>query len=340
MTDRLSGAIAAGAPAIHHASELQKAEIRNARTELAPRATLSPSVQRLANRPSDSALGARLDDLFRQMQGPYQVDGKTIAVPVAFRSLHGVSSKQQQDVVRAVEKEIGHERFAAIAMHVLGATSTRGTPEDVRVTTQALIDAGAAKKVIAANPGMPPERAVRVIMSAFGIGFDCRGYVLRAFLQSRGTGSLPAKAGAYFDKDAGNVVFQHESRLRRVSGDPAMARTGDIIHLKPDAEGRDHNVIVRSNELRDVPSTGSVTVAGKRVPDGLLRAGSKVRVLTVDSSWGGSGNPFLGGAERRVWLHDESTGRWGFWVADGSFHVSEKPYDHDVDGVFRPRSER
>ncbi len=197
MTERIQGAIRAGAQRVHEAIEHQKAEVKRARTELAPRARLSQSVQSLASRPSERALGAGMDELLRKMQGPYQLEGRTVKVPAGFRSLHDVSPKEQQAFVRAIKKRLGDDKFQPIARHVLGATSTRGTPEDVRATTQALLDAGAADEVLAKYPGQP-ERATRLVMSAYGIGLDCRGYVMRSFLQARGTGSQPAKAGAYF----------------------------------------------------------------------------------------------------------------------------------------------
>jgi hypothetical protein len=321
-------------------------QARNAVTELAPRADArrSAGVAALTGRPSTPALGARLDAFLSQMRASYQIDGKSVRVAPAFRSLHGDGLPQMSKSRAAIQERLGDAAFRAIASHVVGATWTRGTPEDVRITTQALLDAGAGRDVLKDKPGLRSEQVVRVVMSKYGIGFDCRGYVFRAFLHARGKGSASAPEKRYFDQGAGYAVFQSESRLRRVSKDLAAARTGDIIHLEPQA-GRDHNVIVRSNEVRDVPASGKVTVQGRRVPERFLTDGwpsgarARVRVLTVDSSWGGGGDPLLGGAERRVWLHNDKNDLWGFWDRFGSFQVSAKPYDHEVDAVLRPRSE-
>lgn len=308
--------------------------------------TESPAVVQLAERRNPESVGTRLDELRRRMLAEYQVDGKSVRVSPAFRSLHGVSDQQKGAYLAAIKKAVGPERFAKLAPHALAATSTRGTPEDIRIITQALLDAGAARELLRQRPDLPPEQAVRLVMGAYGIGLDCRGYTLRAFLHSRGNGSQAARMDRYFEKDAGNVLFQNESRLRRVSTDLSVARTGDIVRLKPDAEGRDHNVIVRSNELRRLPPTGEMTVLGKQVPDRFVTRGSSggaqpaVRVITVDSSWGGGGDPTLGGSQRTAWLHNEKSGEWGYWDRFGQFRTSSRPYDHDVDGVFRPRREQ
>lgn len=314
-----------------------------------PQATpsaLPSSVAALSKQASPEAVGNRLDALHRQMQAEYRVDGKQVRVTPSFRSLHGVSAQQQSAFVSAIKKQIGTARFAEIAPQVLGATSTRGTPEDIRITTQALLDKGAATKLLEKHPDLPREQAVRMVMGANGIGLDCRGCTLRAFLHSRGTGSHPARMNRYFDKGAGDVLFQSESRLRRISADLSTARTGDVVRLKPGADGRDHNVIVRSNDLRRLPPTGEMSVLGNQVPASFVTKGTaasgepSVRVITVDSSWGGGGDPTHGGVRRMAWLHNEKSGEWGHWDHFGRFQTGSRPYDHDVDGIFRPRGEQ
>jgi hypothetical protein len=101
---------------------------------------------------------------------------------------------------------------------------------------------------------------------------------------------------------------------------------------------------VRSNQVLSAPS-GKITANGRAVPSDFLTAGwpsgstPRVRVVTVDSSWGGGGDPLLGGAKREVWLHNELTGRWAYWDFKGTFRTSEHPYAHEIEGVFRPRTE-
>lgn len=333
-----------GARATWSERELMTPEPRPARrihTELAPQAS-AHAVARLSNRPSESVMAKRLDDFLRAMEPEYRVNGKTVRVAAGFRSRYGESPAELNEAFAAVRKEIGKEKLAEIALQVRRAQSSRGTPEDVRVATQALIDAGAAAKVLAKNPKLDERQAIRVVMQTFRIGCDCRGYVYRAFLHARGTGSLPARASAHFDKDEGHVIFSDERRLRTV--ELPAARTGDILRLKPDGTGRDHNVIVRSNRVESAPA-GKITANGRKVPAEFLTAGwpsgstPRVRVLTVDSSWGGGGDPLLGGTKREVWLQNEITGRWAYWDAGGTFRTATHPYAHEILGIFRPRSE-
>jgi hypothetical protein len=115
--------------------------------------------------------------------------------------------------------------------------------------------------------------------------------------------------------------------------------------MKPDPDGRDHKVIVRSNEVQSVARAGTITVAGKTVPQKFVSDGwpsdrtPRVRVLTVDSAWGGDGDAMRGGAKREVWLHNERTNTWAYWDASGGFKTAANPYHHEIDGIFRPRSE-
>lgn len=137
--------------------------------------TESPAVVQLAERRNPESVGARLDELRRQMLAEYEVDGKSVRVSPAFRSLHGVSARQQGAYLAAIKKAVGPERFAKLAPHALAATC---------------------------------------------------------------------------------------------------------------------------------------------------------------------GDPTLGGSQRTAWLYNEKSGEWGYWDRFGQFRTSSRPYDHDVDGVFRPRSEQ
>lgn len=307
-------------------------------TELAPHAN-AEAVAKLSGRRSESALGRRLDDFIRQLTPTYQIDGRSVRVTAPFRSRFGESDAQTARVVEAFKKKVGDQKFAEIALRARYASSSRGTPEDIRVATQALIDAGAVREMRALNPKLSTEAAVEETMKAFRIGLDCRGYVYRAFLYARGTGSVSAKGSAYFDGGEGDARFhQMPARLRKL--DASAARTGDIFRLAPGGDGRDHNLIVRSNELREVPRDGKVTVAGRQVPPSFVSDGwrrdemPRVRVFTVDSSWGSTG------PRRDVWLYNERTKTWGEWDDSGVFVQSSKgPYNHEVDGVYRARSE-
>jgi hypothetical protein len=273
-----------------------------------------------------------------RMRGNYRVGGHVVQVTPHFRSRYEESEDQTERFVLHVKHALGEKAFRPIAMNAARAVRSRGYPEDVQVVTQALIDAGALDKY----PGLPPQQAIRRLMWDLKLGFDCRGYVARALLYSRGTGIKEASLARYADKDIGNVEFP-TTMMRRVS--VAQAKPGDVIHLKPPKDERDHNVIVRSNSLVRFPGVGHLEVRGRTVPEAFVRdgwpAGSNpsVRVLEVDSSWGGGPRGDFGGVERRAWLHNEKSDLWAYWEPDGTFRITPGPYDHELDGVFRPRNE-
>jgi hypothetical protein len=281
------------------------------------------AIQRLASAPSENQLSARLDDLMKRMSGPYVVNGQKVRVPAAFQTLYG--QKDVRPALSGIRRAVGSERFKAIAMNAARAVGTRGRPEDVTKTVQSLIDAGALKEF----PLLSTEKAIVQVMLKYEIGFDCRGFVYRAFLYSRGSADKEAKAARFNLADPGNFDFARTGgALRRVAIE--SARAGDVIRLLP-LDGRDHNVIVRSSR-RLTRDAEQLEIHGKTLPVSFARVGQKLQVLEVDSSWGG------GSVERRVWVKNENSGRWAFWE-DGKLRVTPGPYAHELDGVFRPKGE-
>lgn len=297
-----------------------------------PAGVAAQAVARLSTARRPGEIARRLNAFHEKTMGPYLVDGQKIRVAVAFKSLHG-RSDTSAEVIR-VQKALGARRFPELAPAVLRATGTRGTPEDVQRVTQALIDAGALKTVLAEHPGMSVDRGIRQLMKQYGIGVDCIGYTYRAFLYARGQGPTSANHRKYFKLDPGNVQFQQESAFKRAG--IADARAGDIIHLKGD---RQHNVIVYSNRAQPLDGPGTLRIDGRRVPSSFLKDASSVRVLEVDSSWGDGGEAELGGSAREAWLLNEQTGQWGYWDHHGDFRTSEGPDGHTEYRVLRPRSE-
>lgn len=318
---------------------MQSAErpARRIHTELGRHAS-PEAVEKLSRRPAESALGRRLDDYLKRCTATYVVAGQPVRVTVPFRSRYGEDDAQTSAAVQEFKKAVGADRFSEIALAARRAISSRGTPEDVRLAAQALIDAGVVDEKLREKPGMSRAEALHKTMEDHKLGFDCRGYVYQAFLHARGTGSLPANRKAYFDRDVGDGQFHEMNSLRKFES-VAAARSGDILRLKPGKDGRDHNLIVRSNELREVSRGGKVTVVGRDVPESFVTAGwskdekPRVRVITVDSSWGGTG------PRREVWLYNERTKTWGDWVGNTFRTSNAGPYGHEFGGVYRARSE-
>lgn len=326
--------------------ELQRAApaARRAATQATarlPRGASAQAVQALTQRTPPDRIGRRLDQFMARMNASYRVGGQTVRVTPHFRSRYfdDQAGKAQQKYLLSIQRAVGPDAFRPIAMNAARAVSSRGQPEDVQVVTQALIDAGALDKY----PGVAPDKAIRRLMWDMKLGFDCRGYVARALLYSRGQGNREAAGARYGIRRVADAVFPNDA-LARVP--VAQARPGDVIHLMPPrGETRDHNLILRSNTAVRVSDPSQFTVGGRRVPASFVRAGwpagatPSVRVFQVDSSWGGGRTGDIGGVERRTWLYNEKTQQWADWDEGGSFRAGAGPYAHPLDGIFRPKSE-
>lgn len=288
------------------------------------------AVKRLSEPSRETEIRARLDRFYADMNASYRVDGEEVRVAPHFRSNFGREKPQIQAQVQKIAKLVGKEKFPSIALSAAHATGTRGSAKHIARTVQAMIDAGG----LAPYRGLSKSDAIRQMMWDHEIGLDCRGFAGQALLYSRGSGDVSARADRYgLDPE---FQIQESPGFRKVP--VAQARAGDWIRLAPVAN-RDHNVIVRSNSLRAVDGP-TLVVAGKSVPRAFAEQGwppgstPSVRVLEVDGSWGGAG------VERRVWIHNEKSGRWGHWNDRGELQFGPGPYAHALDGVYRPRREK
>jgi hypothetical protein len=314
---------------------------RGSETRLDPGVT-AQGVASLSNPPRADAMGRRLDRLLEAAHGPYRVGDKNVRVTPAFRSLHQKSSpKSQQTYLYAIKKAVGPEVWKDIAMTAARATGSRGSLEDIRRVTQALIASDLGKQRLSGFSKQPPELAIRRLMKEHGIGLDCRGYAFHGILEARAeNGVRPPKWKYGYAEDA----QPHQSpKLQKLTID--AARTGDLIRLSPD-DGRDHNVIVRKKSERVVAPGASLAELGKSPGAEFFknRAGgpAKITVLIVDGSWGdgGSADGAVGGVERRVWFRNESSGQWACLDRFGNFDISKRIAGHESAAVYRPRGER
>jgi hypothetical protein len=257
---------------------------------------------------------------------------------------HGPSSS---DCVARARHLLPEKTFRAIA-HDLGVVSVgKGSPEQVRRVVQALIDSPVWSKFAppSADPSTDPklrERdlfiSIRHLMWDFGIGMDCSGYVHHAFLATRGA-DTPTKAARYGLGDPTSSALQAPPASAFEKRSPVEARPGDVMVLTNDKyDGTGHKVLVYSH-----------TVA----PDGELRRAAakalgsapsaRIHLFEVDSSWGAGHDAEAGGVARRTWAFDESSGRWATVYSEASQPFAEAsqssgPYDHELLGIFHPRS--
>jgi hypothetical protein len=292
--------------------------------------------------PSPAQIAQRLDEFMRAMQGPYTVGGKQVQVAADFRmnDKHSINQLPQKTDKKRIKEALGPKEYAKLAYDAAMATEGKGSPEEIRRVTQALIDSPAFAKYAA----LPPERAVRHLMWDYGIGTDCSGYTHRAFLYSRGTEpgkSAPAARYALGPVGKSNVHHPPPGVFRRIQ--PENARPGDLIRLIHAADDNTGHSLIVYARRSIAPGNAEYTACAQALGS---PAGAHIDVLEVDSSWGAGGNPDNGGVARRSWAYDESTHRWAtlYKGAQGEPHAvrssQDGPYDHDLQGIYRPRSEK
>ena len=287
---------------------------------------------------TERRVARRLNEFMQKMGGPYQIGDKQVFVAPAFRMNGGMNQKTPDVYSARIARALPPSRFRELAPIVGTVVTGKGTPDDVRRLTQALIDTSAFESY----KSMPPKQAVRELMWHFGIGMDCSGYVHRAFLYSRGSGpddSAPASRYALGNALASNIQHLPNGAFKRVS--PADARAGDIVVLTNGPDGTGHKLIVYD---RDRLAPGS---AMHRVVERGLGSSKTARIdlYRVDSSWGAGGKPMQGGVKRALWAYDEGSGKWATLIKGDNGHyyafASHRPgpYDHDLQGIYRPKAE-
>jgi hypothetical protein len=283
--------------------------------------------------PTPTPMQAKLDAFMASARGPYRAEGQTVEVPAFFRMNNGwnqsLANKPDHRAALASAAESAHIPPSTVAI----VQSGRGSPEQVREVTQALIDAGQLEK-------SGPDLVTRIqrTMWKFGVGMDCADYAQRAFLAVHGgsRGDLGLKP------DISNEDLQGLDRASKlVKVGVAHARPGDLFILGSPFQGEPgHCVIVYSHEVASEEAKAAMRQRCGADAYGLLKGDSVVHLYQVDSSWsaGSMGRPY-GGVRRETWLYDETHGLWGRLelAAGGQFSSSTGPAGHPVVGAYRPR---
>jgi hypothetical protein len=208
----------------------------------------------------------------------------------------------------------------------------RGTPAQVREVAQELIREG---RLPPPDPQSTLGQRVRQMMVDHGLGMDCASYAQKAFLASRELSRGQTKLDPKITNE--NLANLGRKGFRQVPTDEA--RPGDLFLLRPPDPGDPgsvgHTTIVRDcclaspQQIADYRREGAPAAFGK----------GDVTVFTVDSSWGSGGQAQLGGVGRRTWLHDQVSGQWAELVGNKVW-LTNGPYDHTIDGVYRPKGEQ
>jgi cell wall-associated NlpC family hydrolase len=301
----------------------------------------SPMVQALAtlHRARDAQVQQRLDVFRTQAIAAYHTPSGDVRVAPPFR-------------IGGQPIAPDNQRFVAEAGHRLGLSDAdvarlltgRGTPEQVQAVTQALIDAGRLPPASDSAPSIGAR--IRLMMYQHGVGFDCAGYVAQAFLASR---SVDRPHSQLRDLAPENDQLCDLQSRGFVRVDLDATRPGDVIVLgKSPADSYGHRVIVyaaRDATLDDRATLLRLVLEHRPKMDpqrDLLKrlAGSaSLRVLVVDSSWGNNGDPQRGGVERKIWWHSQATGQWAGTDPNGAPVMTDGPYNHPVEGAYRPQGE-
>jgi hypothetical protein len=289
----------------------------------------------------DTPIQQRLDAFKASATPTFHTKDGDVNVPIPFRMtvppsvLESADPRNQTFVAREHVVEANSTDLGVIAR---GAGLTQGqvealklgrsTPETIRRVSQALIDAGKLP------PGTSADAAprVRTMMSDYGIGIDCAGYVQQAFLASRGT--TRAQTGLK-PIDAEDLSGLSRKGFARVAS--TDIRAGDLFILgRPKSGEAGHTVIVRDSRMATPEEAQALKACatGWGNPDP-----STIRRLEVDSSWGSSGDAQKGGVQRHFWWHDEASDRW-MSESTGAWETGKTPYrDHPIDGIYRPSKE-
>ena len=285
------------------------------------------AVELLAMQAQPSARKKRLDAFFDKCQPTFFVHGRPVKVALHFASNYGKKGKKG---VRRAQSKIAHllggRRYQQLFNRDIGpATTTRGRPEQLQRSIQALIDAGALER---SYPDDPPGKAIRKLMFDLHIGLDCIGYTLAAleYLNGRGNSYKPAQELGIGDRHKFDFGAFPKVKFERV-------RPGDVLHLPPRIRDngigqRQHNVIVRDNRLVALSPRKKFELQGVQIPKSFIGNARRLRLFRVDSAWGAGPEGAHGGVERRYWILNPETGRWGSTYA-AHFYEGPAPDGHD-----------
>ena len=173
----------------------------------------------------------------------------------------------------------------------------RGTPDQVRTLTQAIINAQTSSMTLTnkdSNVWRPVD--VRKLMHEHALGFDCAGYVQQAYL--RATGRTRDQLGWNTLDNEG--LFNLSGHGFRKFSRMADLRPGDIIAFNSTVQDQPgHRTIVF--DQREANASDKSTLVAASGGQAFADAGP-VRVLEMDSSYGSGGYYFRGGVQRQTWM--------------------------------------
>jgi hypothetical protein len=214
----------------------------------------------------------------------------------------------------------------------------KGTSEQVKMVTEALIKSGEFEKAKKAHPGLSDSETIRMMQWDHGVGIDCAGYVSQAFVGVHGGNN--AKYGLQETNNENLMYLKNNKHFTQVK--PEQIKPGDLIALdKPKNDSVGHTLLVRSHHVA-TPEERNHFV---HTDDSFEKRTDKIHIYEVDASWGaGQTGKLEGGVQRRIFIYNETTGKWGEADKpdkDGDFEVrpstTNGPYNHPMNGIYSPK---
>ncbi|MFN8611492.1 MAG: hypothetical protein U0931_28355 [Vulcanimicrobiota bacterium] len=305
----------------------------------------------------------RLDDFRASMHSSYTIPSdtpgqppRTVKVFPQFQMEGGLSDPSGKETPKGrintldkVSSAIpGMKQNPALRAAASAAGMGRATPEQMKMVTQALIDAGQLPP--ASGEHTSDSARVRKLQWDFGLGSDCAGYVAQA--ASRAAGRDLGLGGVNRNGDSLQESLSPEqfTRVAQQPGKPLRARAGDIIRLTDPSPGEAGRwVSVYDHTTMNPEKTARLHDAGNEFWKG-SPTNAEVHVYTLDSSWGAGGDwnwrggqHEVGGVDRRKWVYNAANDRWGSYddrAKNPTIEYSEiGPYNHLPDvKVYRPKT--
>lgn len=287
----------------------------------------------------------RVDAYFESFNSEYEVNGKTVKATPHFRISGGFSGqpartsgdKVQDDLNAMIGKRDPKHYNDAMKRAIHGVAYGRATADQIKMVTQALIRSGQFEVSRKMHPGLSDSETIRMMQWDNGVGIDCAGYVQQAFMGVHGGG-----------RDNFGFKPFGEENLISLKGNPHFSKVnaeevkpGDLIILDAPQKGDvGHTVLVRDHHVASAAERKGFNDA-----QGFAKSTDTIHVYQVDASFGaGEDGRLDGGLQRKTWVFNETTQKWGEMNPNpkGGFDIVPSsrtgPYDHPMNGIYHPKN--
>jgi V8-like Glu-specific endopeptidase len=289
-----------------------------------------PVTEGLVPSVSKSDLRKRIDEYFDFANAEYAFpNGSKVKARSQFHiATVGSPEQDAERIEKLFGKHFGTKFSSPLHTVIRCAAYGRARPDEIKVLTQHLIDAGELDAVRDDNPHSIGTQLVRALQRKFNIGIDCAGYVQLAFIYAFTGEHDDARCNLGSSKLRENLGLKAKRSDENLAALPAKhftevgflnGQTGDLLVLAWRKGEHDwHTVIVVDHAVAN-----------------------DVHTYVVDASWGFLYGADAAGVSRRTLMHDESTGIWwDIHPIDGT-KVNENPtgpYNgHPIKGMYRAK---